>query len=677
MPSEPGTAVPPQRGSAVDAALPSPQTKGRRVIPVALAVTFLAMALFAVLTALQSSTLTHAVSRSVRQSDLYQKARYWVGTEESLERKYRLEPGPDILAQHAKAGRTVLMVIRAAVTNSSPDERQGLDRLVSLHGQYVNAVHSALFPAVRTHDAVHVNNIDRIMVDPVFTQLETQLDAAARTHRVASRAQLARLIRLQDTLALLAPLVFLAGMGILVLLWRLMQRHQQRLDYATETTMNRLRAEAITDPLTALGNHRSFQEGLGAAIRLGALDGTALTLARLDLDEFKSINDRGGHLHGDSVLSDVGHLLGMGFPGRSYRVGGDEFALLLPLPSDQARAALDDLRTSLAAGHLPTISVGLTTTTSGTISPDDLHQQADQALRAAKRRGRNRVVTFKEIEDRASLLGQGQVDALRDLLSCGALDVEFQPIWGLGGQGHASEAPMAFEALARPSADSGFRGPQELFDVAARVHRGAELDRQCLHTILARTAELPQGSLLFLNLSPQTLDQETPLAEQLLRDVKAAGLPPQRVVIEITERSTGNLPAVLQQAAALRAAGFRLALDDVGAGNAGLEMLRCMPVDFVKIDRSIVVAAPMDTTSNAVLAAIMAYARESGVTVIVEGIESVASLRHAWRLGARCAQGYLLGRPTPGFGTSFPVELNLPGAPAPAEGVGMAHRGQS
>uniref|UniRef100_UPI002869B9A5 bifunctional diguanylate cyclase/phosphodiesterase n=1 Tax=Deinococcus sp. TaxID=47478 RepID=UPI002869B9A5 len=466
------------------------------------------------------------------------------------------------------------------------------------------------------------------------------------------------------------------GMAILVFLWRIMQRHQRRLDDANETIMNRLRAEAITDPLTSLGNHRSFQEGLGAAIRLGMRDDTPLTLARLDLDEFKVINERGGHLHGDSVLSGVGHLLNMIFPGRAYRVGGDEFALLLQIPADHVMAALDDLRTALTAGTLPTVSVGLTTTTSGTISPDDLHQQADQALREAKRRGRNRVVNFKDIAGRASLLCQAQVNALRDVLGGGPMDVAFQPIWGPARPGRAPGVPLAFEALARPAAESGFRGPQELFDVAARVNRSAELDRKCIRTALAHARSLPEGALLFLNLSPQTLDQDTPLAEQLLHDTEAAGLLPHRVVIEITERSTGNLPAVIQQAAALRAAGFRLALDDVGAGNSGLEMLRCLPVDFVKIDRSVVAAAPTDSTSNAVLAAIMAYARESGVTVIVEGIETMEILRHAWNLGARCAQGYLLGRPGPSFGTTFPAELERLAAHATAEGMGIPQRVQ-
>lgn len=618
----------------------------------ALLLTFLAMALFAVLTVLQTRFLTHDATRNVRQSDLYQKVRYWVGTEKSLERRYRLQPSAATEAQHAKAASNVMMVLQAAHDNSIHAEQVRLVALMELHEQYMTAVRSSLFPAVRTRDQQHVSNIDRVIVLPVFAQLEQRVDAEARAHRQQSSAQLARLNRLLDTLALLAPGVFLIGLGILMFLWRVLLNKQRVLDDAHEATLTRLRAESITDALTRLGNHRAFQEGLGAALRLGALDGTPLTLARLDLDEFKVINDRGGHLHGDQVLSSVGHLLGMAFQGRAYRVGGDEFALLLPVTHEHAARAIDDLRGQLAEANLPTISAGLSTTTPGTsttIAPDDLQQQADQALREAKRRGRNRQVGFQQIAGRASVLGLEQVDALRELLHSGHMNVAFQPIWQLPAPGQPATVPVAFEALARPAAESGFRDTQDLFDVAARVNRSAALDHLCIRTALAHLRGLPDSSLLFMNVSPQTLDQEISLAPMLLNEVRAVGLSPQRVVIEITERSTGNMSAVLQQASGLRSAGFQIALDDVGAGNAGLEMLRCLTVDFVKIDRSVVAAAPDDVTANAVLSAIMAYARTTGVTVIVEGLETTRALQHAWTLGARFAQGYLLGRPTPGF----------------------------
>jgi EAL domain-containing protein (putative c-di-GMP-specific phosphodiesterase class I) len=126
------------------------------------------------------------------------------------------------------------------------------------------------------------------------------------------------------------------------------------------------------------------------------------------------------------------------------------------------------------------------------------------------------------------------------------------------------------------------------------------------------------------------------------------------VVLELTERSRARLPAVLAEASRLRGLGFGLALDDVGAGNAGLEVLRELAFDYVKIDRGVVQAAPTDRGARAVLLAVVTFAREVGAYVIAEGIESRELLAFVAEAdssgdeaaaGVRGAQGYLLGRP--------------------------------
>jgi EAL domain-containing protein (putative c-di-GMP-specific phosphodiesterase class I) len=149
------------------------------------------------------------------------------------------------------------------------------------------------------------------------------------------------------------------------------------------------------------------------------------------------------------------------------------------------------------------------------------------------------------------------------------------------------------------------------------------------------------------------------MASNFARAVEAAGLHPERVVIEITERAVSRLDMVVRAAAALRAAGFRIALDDVGSGNAGLEMLRRLPVDFVKVDQSVVCGAATETASRSVLAAILAFAREAGVFVIVEGIETQEMLAFVRQAGSTAlptlggiqdGQGFLLGRPSVALG---------------------------
>ena len=135
---------------------------------------------------------------------------------------------------------------------------------------------------------------------------------------------------------------------------------------------------------------------------------------------------------------------------------------------------------------------------------------------------------------------------------------------------------------------------------------------------------------------------------------RAVGLEPERVVLEITERSPARLDHVIASALRLRSLGFQLALDDVGTGNSGLEMLRDLPVDFVKIDTSVIAAAVDDPKAQAVLVAIIAFARRAGAFVIAEGIESeeiLSFVRHAHEMNVLHdrvidgGQGFLLGRP--------------------------------
>jgi PAS domain-containing protein len=156
--------------------------------------------------------------------------------------------------------------------------------------------------------------------------------------------------------------------------------------------------------------------------------------------------------------------------------------------------------------------------------------------------------------------------------------------------------------------------------------------------------------------SPQSLEHDALAGDSLVLAVRGAGYDPEQVVLEITERTDARKEILVPEAARLRALGFKLALDDVGAGNAGLEMLRAVPVDFIKIDRAVVASAIDDRGARAVMLGIMAFARESGSFVIAEGIETEAMLElardpnpagEARPIGAQGAQGYLLGRPAP------------------------------
>jgi len=378
--------------------------------------------------------------------------------------------------------------------------------------------------------------------------------------------------------------------------------------------MGNLQQYAVTDHLTGLGNHRAFADEETRALAVAQRTGEGMALAMIDLDDFKQINDQYGHAHGDRVLAELGRLLRGGRAGdRAFRLGGDEFAMIMQPATEQAGVAvLNRLHHAIEKELFgATISVGIAVLESGTDDMAALREKADSALYEAKRRGRNTIVTFGEIRENAAIVSTAKILAVRRLLAERRLSVLFQPIWRLD-----RGAILGYEALSRPAEDYGLDGPIEAFDIAARIGRAPELDALCREAILARAAELPKDALLFLNLSPLSLDHPLLAGEALVEGVTAAGLTPSRVVLEITERSLARPAMVARETKRLRDLGFRIALDDVGIGSTGLEMLRLAPAEYLKIDREVIAGALTDSTARSVLAAILAFAREAGTFVI-------------------------------------------------------------
>lgn len=406
---------------------------------------------------------------------------------------------------------------------------------------------------------------------------------------------------------------------------------------------------ATLDGLTDLPNQRAFHNDLEHAVALAARHGESLALAVLDLDDFKFLNDRHGHRHGDDLLLRVAALLRDGRASdRAFRVGGDEFALLLPRTGgDGAAVALQRVRRQLADAEVA-VSLGLSVLRPGQ-DVAALREEADAALYDAKRRGGNALVSFEDIRDRVVIITGTKVKALRRLLVEHNVEVAFQPIWDL-----ERGSLVGVEALARPSRDYGFAGPAEAFDIAEQVGRVHELDMLCVNKALARVAELPPDALLFINISPRTLDLDADSDGWLIAAVERSGVDPSRVVIEVTERFGGRIASVVKSLQRLRAAGLQLAIDDVGTGNSGLEMLRQVNAEFVKIDRSVVVSAMTEPGARAVLIAMATFANETGAVVIAEGIEDIDMLDFLRRLEddltvarprIHGGQGYGLGRP--------------------------------
>lgn len=452
----------------------------------------------------------------------------------------------------------------------------------------------------------------------------------------------AQLAGVRHALLLMMALAAIAVAGLFYLFGgrTLLRHHRLALQRATR------------DGLTDLPNHRAFEGELAQAAAAAARSQAPLALALLDLDHFKLINDRHGHPQGDVLLRRVAAVLREGRTAdRPYRIGGDEFALLMP-DTDEQGALIMVRRLSRILGEADAeASIGVATMRAGHAA-EELRAEADAALYEAKRCGGRRFVSFEEIRDRISVTTTSKREAVRSLVAEGRLSIVFQPIWKFG-----SGELLGVEALTRPDPSYELSGPAEAFDIAEQIGCAYELDELCATRALRAATDLPDGALLFLNLVPKTLELlSSERGEWLGRAVEGAGLAPGQVVVEVTERIGARTAPVITSLENLRERGFRLALDDVGTGNAGLEMLRKVGADYVKLDQTIVAAAATEPNARAVLMAMATFARQTGAFVIAEGIEDEETLEFLRGVEAldtgrgpiiQGGQGFELGYPSP------------------------------
>jgi diguanylate cyclase (GGDEF)-like protein len=415
-----------------------------------------------------------------------------------------------------------------------------------------------------------------------------------------------------------------------------------------------VREVALVDALTGLGNHRSFQEEFESLLDQARRYRHELSLVLLDLDEFKQVNDAQGHAVGDELLAEVGRLLHQQIrrADRAFRVGGDEFAILLPHTGADGAAQLarrilaSGLAVRPAASYTRPISfsAGVASYPSHATNGAQLQLYADSAMYRGKRSGRTVITVADPALDAEQVDEQKRAAlsaAVAKVIEGRALRPVYQPVVHL-----ETGRVIGFEGLIRPAAGSPFTNPGGLFAAAEAGGRTVDLDLACLAVVIAGATAIPAPLLVTLNISPRTLEAPEFGAARLVNMLDHAGFPADRVILEVTEREViHDVPRAVAVLERCRAAGIRIAADDVGAGNAGLRLLSQFRFDVVKIDLSLVQAGTGRETVRAVLGSLVDLARRWGALVVAEGVETRAQLAMANELAIDAAQGYLLGRP--------------------------------
>ncbi len=414
---------------------------------------------------------------------------------------------------------------------------------------------------------------------------------------------------------------------------------------------------ALHDVLTGLPNRMALQEALEAALADGAGDGSVAVLF-CDLEEFKTVNDDLGHSAGDVLLRAVARRLAttLGSQATISRFGGDEFVLVARdlAPPQHALELGVAVQEALAdpfwvGGRevFVTASIGVATATPG-CTPETMLRDADVAMYRAKQLGRRRIVVHDESLGAYAADRLAHTTELRHALSAGTLRLALQPIVALG-----SGEVVAYEALLRWNRRGVEVDAGSLVSRIAELDLAGELDNWVLRQVCAllRDGGGPHGSTgvasprVHINLSAASLLDER-FAERLISMMTDAGLSPSRMCVEVLEdRLPEGFNPARSTLARLRAAGVSVALDDFGAGHSSLRRLRDLPVDIVKLDRSLVDPLDRDPTMSAIVSAILGLADRLHLEVVAEGIENPLQRDELLRLGCRYGQGYLIGAP--------------------------------
>src|SRR4051794_19062580 len=403
----------------------------------------------------------------------------------------------------------------------------------------------------------------------------------------------------------------------------------------------RLKVAAATDGLTGLGNHRHFHEQLRADLQEAREHDLPLAVVALDIDGFKKLNDDRGHGHGDEALKLAGEALERAVRGDDLvaRLGGDDFVMILHgADGGYAREVAERAREAMARS-LPeelelTVSAGFVCYPDNAEEEDaNLSELANAALDVAKRAGGNQ--TRKYDPDQVSAIPsikqqRAEIDTLLALEE--PIKPVYQPLVEL-----STGRLIGFEALSRFNAEEP-RTPDAWFNQAARCGRGLALEMAAIKAALAGAHDRPRGTYLSLNFSPSALGSPKLMAI-LPRNMSD-------IVVEVTEHELASEDGALEDGLAkMRARGARIAVDDAGAGYAGLNQVMRVQPDVIKLDRSLIEGVHSDSAKAALVEFFVMFARRVGAAVCTEGIETLDELRTLINLGVTYGQGYLLGRP--------------------------------
>lgn len=412
---------------------------------------------------------------------------------------------------------------------------------------------------------------------------------------------------------------------------------------------------ATRDPLTDLFNQRMFWELLGYEVGRARRHEQQFAVMMLDMDNFKTINDRYGHHFGDAFLQAFAQLLHKAIRDGDIlvRYGGDEFCIILPDAADtQAHMVAQRVAEMLNAFSMatpdgnklkPTTSIGIAIFPTHGDNPKDLFLVADNMMYKAKRSGKNAIAIPSEDEMAEVFRKAGE----KSVMIQTALDEQkimpyFQPICAA-----ATGEVVIHELLMRLQVGERIVTANEFIAEAESMGVAHKMDYQLIEKAFAQIRDQGYQGMLFVNLSPKALIVGE-FGTHLSQLAGKFGIEPSRIVFEITERETvSNLSLLEKFVLDVKLQGFSFAIDDFGSGYSSFQYIKRFPVDYIKIEGEFIKNMLHDEVYLAFVKSIVTLAKELGIKTIAEYVEDGETLAAVSALGIDFAQGYHISRPQP------------------------------
>jgi diguanylate cyclase (GGDEF)-like protein/PAS domain S-box-containing protein len=461
------------------------------------------------------------------------------------------------------------------------------------------------------------------------------------------------------TLHLLANVTPVQGEGELVYETTAIDITQLRLHQdELQRTRDAAVYESLNDSLTGLPNRRCVLDTLSTHLAQAREDGSRIALLYLDLDGFKIVNDSLGHSIGDALLTFVALRLRADIREGDMlaRLGGDEFMIIMNRIDvhEQADAVAEHVLSAISKpfhvkGHSLSIgvSIGISYFPGNAADAEELMQQADSAMYAAKRAGKNNFMHFNPaisslIHERMTL-----ENLLRGAVARHEITLHYQPEFDLHNQ-----RLIRFEALARWTHPTiGSIPPDKFIPIAEESgiigQLGAYIMEQACLEAMRWQGLVPEPVQVAVNVSTIQF-RHRGFVEEVNSILKLTGLKPELLQIELTESvMMDGAESAIVNIQRLKELGISLAIDDFGTGYSNLSYLPSMAFDVIKIDRAFVTNIESQPETESMVRTLITLANNIGMRVIVEGVEKHEQLAILRDCGANEVQGFFMGRPTP------------------------------